>query len=115
MSQRNPGTKVSPVVSSQVHPLSHDTHSRTHLFFSRVGVEVVSEDSDGSDRAPSRGETPFSSYDETGLAWSLFRVTGDPDTSHHFLDGRWRDDGDGRCDVECGSTSSCGRGVGARV
>jgi hypothetical protein len=77
-----------------------------------VGVEEVSEDSDGSDEAPSRGEPHFPSLGGFYLSWGFSRVTGDPDTFRHCLDGSLRDDGDSRFAVWCDSVSSCVRDVG---
>jgi hypothetical protein len=68
--------------------LFHVTHFRINLFCSMFGVEAVSEDSDGSDGAPSQGETQFPSLSGICLSWGFSRVTGDPDTFRHCLDGR---------------------------
>jgi hypothetical protein len=87
----------------------------THFRISMVGVKEVSEDSDGSDEAPSPGETPFPSLGGFFLSWGFSRVTGNPYIFRHCLDGRSRDDGDGRSAVLCDSVSSCVRDVGAMV
>jgi hypothetical protein len=71
-----------------------------------VLVKVVWEVSDVSDEDPSEDNILVARGGRTNWAWSLFNDTGDPYTSHHFLDGYLLDGGGGPYGDECDKTSS---------